>query len=370
MQRLSDSDEAVLHRLAEALVDQHAARVVVRPQRNAAGFWFGGGNMVSLADGSLLLVGRYRNAGDSRLGVAAGERGLELAIFRADGVNAEFEQVLSLKKEQLTVGQRRVLSIEGAALHLAADGACELFVSIEKAGIDYPAGLNEFLKPGAGVWTIDRIAADSFERLADASLHSLLDSNDPRYLHVKDPSLYDGSDGMRMLLFCSHPYCWTSSNSGYALLQDGGAEIGSAVYDFFPRGPAWDVAITRVTCVCDVPRVGRFRDRQVSLVFYDGGECLRDLDHHTSAVVRPRGYSCEELGGVAYVLDGDFKHVERLSRVRPSFVSPWGTGCSRYVDVLKTPAGLCATWQQSQADGSQPLVMNFVPADSVEQILA
>ena len=41
-------------------------------------------------------------------------------------------------------------------------------------------------------------------------------------------------------------------------------------------------------CVLDVPQVGAFADRQVSLVFYDGGECLRDLDPHTGAVKRPR----------------------------------------------------------------------------------
>ena len=52
------------------------------------------------------------------------------------------------------------------------------------------------------------------------------------------------------------------------------------------------------------------------------------------------------------------------------FISPTGTGCSRYVDVLETKDGFYATWQQSQDDLSQPLVMNFVSRDEALQILS
>ena len=104
-------------------------------------------------------------------------------------------------------------------------------------------------------------------------------------------------------------------------------------------------------------------------MFYDGGECVRNHDQHGHSVTRPRGYSCEELGGLGFVTDGDFAHVERLSEYQPLFLSPHGTGCSRYVDVLETNDGFYATWQQSQPDGSQPLVMNFVPRDVVTELL-
>ena len=322
-----------------------------------------------LPTGPLLLVGRYRNAGDSRSGVARGERGLELAIFRSPSVEGPFEKILSFDKASLNVGRREVLSIEGAALHVEASGAAELFVSTEKAGIGYPEPFAEYLKPGTGVWTIERVAADSLEDLTTAPVQTIFESRDPQFVHVKDPFLYRQPDGRQMLLFCSHPYCWTSSNSGYALLDDGQVAAGSVVYDFFPRGTTWDVAIARATCMCDVPPVGRFRGRGVSLLFYDGGESIRNLDEHASAVSRPRGYSCEEIGGAAYVVDGEFGRVHRLSRHRPLFVSPWGTGCSRYVDVLATDAGMMATWQQSQDDRSQPLVRNFVPQAEVEGLL-
>ena len=368
MPPLSPDDEAALVRLATALVDQQRARVLIAANQHASGFWFGGGNVLHDADGSLLLVGRYRNAGDSRTGVAAGERGLELAVFRAASVDAPFEKVLHFTKAELDVADERVLSIEGAALRRTA-GGYELFVSTEKDGIGYPGELSAYLKPGTGVWTIDRLTAPSLDALAGAPVETVLTSRDPRYLHVKDPFLYTTPAGNDLLLFCTHPYSWTSSNTGYAPLRDGRVVADEAVFDFFPRGTTWDVAITRGTCVVDVPRQGRFHDRNVSLLFYDGGESIRNLDEHAAAIRRPRGYSCEEIGGLAYLIDGDLHRPARLSRYAPLFTSPHGTGCSRYVDVVRTETGMLATWQQAQADGSQPLVGNFLTTDEVARLL-
>lgn len=70
------------------------------------------------------------------------------------------------------------------------------------------------------------------------------------------------------------------------------------------------------------------------------------------------------------MVDDDPGSMERLSRYFPLFVSPWGTGCSRYVDVLQTQEGFYATWQQGQADGSQPLVANFVSREEAERLLS
>ncbi len=147
-------------------------------------------------------------------------------------------------------------------------------------------------------------------------------------------------------------------------------EFGDVDFDFFPRGFTWDVAITRGTSIVDVPRMGAFADRDVSLMFYYGGESLRNLEQHAATVARPRGYSREEIGGVAYVVDGQWRRINRLSRTLPWFISPHGTGCSRYVDVHRSHDGYFVTWQQSQANLSQPLVVNFVPHDRVRNILA
>lgn len=358
---------ARLTQVATRLIDQEKARVIVAPQRPSTGHWFGGGNLVQDAEGTLWLVGRYRNHGDSRTGLGAGERGLELAIFRSVDDGSTFEKALSFSKADLNVGDREVLSIEGTALRLI-DGKVELYISTEKKGIPYPKGLESFLKPGTGVWTIDLLCADAIDGLNGAPIHTILETGDPRFAHLKDPFL--GSHrGQDCLLFCTHPFCWTSSNTGYVPLTEGAPTIEKAKLDFFPRGSTWDVAITRGTALVQLPRVGVCKDKARSLFFYDGGECVRNLDEHKEAVKRPRGYSCEELGGVAYCEDGDLDQVHRLSVTAPLLVSPYGTGCSRYVDVLETETHYLATWQQAQADGSQPLVMNTVAKSEIEAIL-
>ncbi len=362
-------DTAKLTKLAQSLVNQQQAGIIVEPQDRASGFWFGGGNMVELPDGSLCVVGRYRNAGDSRTGVAAGERGLELAIFQSNDKGQSWKKAVSWTKAELNVGDWEVLSIEGSALNVTESGI-ELFISTEKDHLGYPAGFEQYLKPGTGVWTIERVAADSLEGLKSASLETVVQSDDPEYLHIKDPFVHTTLDGDLILYFCTHPFNWSSSNTGYVIRKAGESTCSEPVYDFFPRGTTWDVAMTRGTAVVDVPKLGEFAQEPVSLFFYDGGECVRDLEEHNSAVKRPRGYSCEELGGLAYVMAEPVEQVTRLSRYQPMFVSPQGTGCSRYVDVLTTADGMYATWQQSQSDQSQPLVMNFVPTAEIEAILS
>lgn len=368
---LSPELEARLESLARTLIDQDRARIIVPPLKAAPGFWFGGGNMIEADDGTLVVVGRYRNHGDSRTGVAAGERGLELAIFESRDRGESFEKVQSFSKSDLNMPGRPVLSIEGSAIRWI-EGGIELIVSTEKDGIGYPEGFEDHLKPGTGVWTIERLAAPGIDQLKDAPIDTIAEADVPEYLHVKDPFLYE-RDGRTNLLFCTHPYSWSSSNTAFVEVPANDSaeeEELLALLDFFPRGTTWDVAITRGTCVLDVPKIGVFSNVDASLMFYDGGESLRNLDEHSQAVKRPRGYSCEELGGAAYIVNGDLTTVERLSRNLPFFISPHGTGCSRYVDVLATEDGMFATWQQSQPDGSQPLVMNFVSNDRIAEILS
>ncbi|HUZ17101.1 MAG TPA: exo-alpha-sialidase [Spirochaetia bacterium] len=359
-----------LKKLASALIDQEKARIVVPPKRSADGYWFGGGNLAEDSEGIFYLSGRYRNAGDSRTGLGAGERGLELAIFRSADRGRSFEPVVTMKKAELGRPGREVISIEGSALHFGKGGV-ELFVSSEKGGIPYPENLERFRKPGTGIWTIDVTAASRPEELSPDGLTSLFESNDPAHLHVKDPHLYRTARGEDVAVFCSHPFNWSSSNSCYAVRPRGGSEFGKPRYGFFARGFAWDVAMSRITGTLPVPRVGRFRELPpLILFFYDGGESVRKYEEHAEAVRRPRGYSCEELGGLALSLAGGEPEPERISTLFPSFVSPYGTGSSRYVRTLTTKEGIYATWQQSQKDRSQPLVMNFLSNEQVGELLA
>jgi hypothetical protein len=315
-------------------------------------------------------VGRYRNYGDSRTGIGIGERGLELAVFRSADRGASFEKVLSFQKPDLNIGDREVLSIEGSALRFTSAGV-ELFLSTEKSNIPYPQGLESFKKPGTGVWTIEHMSAPTLPELTDAELETILECRDPRWLHVKDPFYMQRADGNLQIGFVTHPFNWTSYNAGYTIRDKDTSQYSQPVYDFFPRGFTWDVVFTRLTHWLRVPQIGRFADRPpMTLLFYDGGEAVRDLDQHTHAVKRPRGYGCEEIGGLAVANDDGVKEIERLSVNLPLFTSPMGTGCSRYVDVLETEEGFYATWQQSQEDLSQPLVMNFVDMEQVRKIFA
>lgn len=356
-----------LIQFSRALIDQESARVIVEPQQRASGFWFGGGNMIQAEDGALYVVGRYRNAGDSRTGIAAGTRGLELAIFRSTDGGQSFQKAVSWDKAALNSPDGEVLSIEGSCLR-QTDTGVELFVSTEKSGIAYPDPIRDFLKPGAGVWTIDALRASDMASLVTSDVQPVLSSRQPEHLHVKDPFFWSTQTGDR-LGFCTHPFGWSSSNTGVADLPDDSGPATSVQQEVFRRGTTWDVAMTRGTCVLPVPSVGEFASEDYRLLYYCGGECLRPLDEHNTAVKRPRGYSCEEIGGVACYANDDLTTVVRLSNLLPLFISPWGTGCSRYVDVLATKDGFYASWQQSQDDLSQPLVLNFLPRDQAEAIL-
>ena len=370
--QLSDAARGRLTEFARALIDQHRAQVIVPPDEPRSGYWFGGGNLIQDADGSLLLAGRCRSGGDSRTGLQAGTRGRELTIFRSTDQGQSFQKILSCDKESLSTADADVLSIEGACLKHVG-GEYRLFVSTEKNG-SYPESIAEYQKPGAGVWTIDVLRSAKLDDLQEACVTPLLGSADPVHLHVKDPFSWSGvrtPDGLSndVLGFCSHPYGWSSSSTGYAVLDQSGDSVREVRHSVIPRGTTWDVAITRVTCVLPVPPIGPFADQTHTLLFYCGGECLRPLPEHDTAVNRPRGYSCEELGGAAVYVDDDLSTIARLSDTVPLFVSPWGTGCSRYVDVLGTENGFFATWQQSQPDQSQPLVLNRLSRDDAEAIL-
>ena len=370
MDRLTENLERKLVRFGSALVDVKRAQTIVEPTQDCDGFWFGGGNIVrDPNDGSLLLIGRYRDAGDSRTGLAQGTRGRELAIFRSIDNGRRFDKIQSWDKSDLYCGSS-VLSIEGSALRINKR-RIEVLVSTEKVRT-YPRQLQDFQKPGTGIWSIDRFTAPRVDKLApQENIAPLLSSSDPAYLHIKDPSISTGfQQGRSLLIYCSHPYTWSASTSGCAFIDKEG--LSGDHPDFLPRGPVWDVAATRVTSRLPVPRVGAFAKLPaLSLYFYDGAECLRQLEAHKNTVSRPRGYSCEELGGLAYGCDRDFSQLHRLSHLAPLFVSPEGTGANRYVSVLCEKNGdFLATWERSSITHSQPLVSHRLRSARVETLLS
>ena len=367
--RLSPEFEKRLTGFLQALVDQEAARVLVSPYGNAPGFWFGGGNLVRDDAGTFWLVGRYRNSGDSRTGTGAGTRGLELALFKSTDDGATYSKVASWSKQDLSYPNRPIVSIEGSSL-LLRDGHVELFVSTEK-GESYPTEVEGFQKPGTGVWSIDVFVGDSPESLDVATVKPVLsDVPEPGCLHVKDPVAYENADGDTTLILCDHPFTWSSMNSGYATRPSGQSTFELKAWEMIGRGPAWDVAGTRITSRLPIPVLGAFANLpSMSVYFYDGMECYRQHDQNATGVHRPRGHSCEELAGALYGVDAEFPRMTRLSRILPLFVSPHGTGCCRYIETLVTEDGIHAIWQQSQPDGSQPLVTHFLSRKTIEELL-
>jgi hypothetical protein len=370
MQQLTLQKKTCLKTFLSALINQQKAHILVPANEPQSGFWFGGGNLVQDHTGSVWLSGRYRNHGDSRTGLEAGQRGLECAIFRSDDHGQRFTKVHSWSKADLSYPDRNVLSIEGTALHQYVDGSWELFISTEK-DMPYPEPLKNFQKPGTGVWTIDRLWGKSLETLDPSTLTPVLENTEhPEYLHVKDPVVFDAPNGDTALVFCTHPFTWASGNTSLALRQPGQEQFQRHAWEVVSRGAAWDVASTRITEHLSIPQTGCFADAPAcSAYFYDGAECMRPHEENVRARKRPRGYSCEEISGAFFGWDAAFPQMERLSPLAPLFVSPWGTGCSRYTETLVTEDGILAVWQQSQNDLSQPLVGHFVPMDEVQRIL-
>jgi len=358
----------VLTEVGRRLVSQQDARVLVRPRAQERGFWFGAGNLCRDRDGALLLCGRYRNAGDARTGIAAGPRGAEVALLRSQDGGARFEHVLSLLKDDVAPEGDEVLSIEGCCLRRVERGFA-LYVSSEKRRA-YPPAVRDRQKPGTGVWSIDVLEAESPEALRGARARPVLCSADPERLHVKDPVVFDAA-GRTWMIYCAHPFSWTSTTACLAAQRPSGRFVARRT-TLLPGGSVWDVAACRVTARLPLPRVGVLADLPpAALYFYDGAECMRDH----SGGGPPRGCSCEELGGLAAAFGEAARFGGRpsaltcLTREAPLFVSPYGTGASRYVSVFEGEGEYLVTWEQSQPDGSHPLVLNRVPKADVARIL-
>ena len=360
-----------LRELGLRLIDQRAAKILVPAKKEESGYWFGGGNIIQEENGRILLCGRYRNAGDSTTGVGAGERGLEFSIFEVGSLKEVASKILSFSKHDLA-HTSDIVSIEGGCLlQNKQTDRIELFISTEKK-IAYPKTLINFQKPGTGVWTVDLLHGSNAESIDLSTIQTVVSSGDGNSLHVKDPVAFQSKDGNTELLYCNHPFSWSSSNTGLTSRKENDNTFKHRSDSILARGNSWDVACSRITERLQIPKLGSFAGiPNLSLYFYDGAECLRSLDQNPQAAKRPRGYSCEELGGLAWGWDDDFPNIHPISTEFPLFISPHGTGCSRYVSsIFLQNDDLLATWQQAQPDGSQPLVANQLEKSEVHRILS
>ena len=350
------------------LVNQEKARIIVPPNSQKKGYWFGGGNMIFDEHGHLWLIGRYRDHGDSRKGVGAGPRGLELALFKSEDNASTFRKVMSWSKSALESDYLRILSIEGSALNRTSESTWEIFFSVERSR-EYPESLNDYQKLGTGVWSVSRITSNSLLDFDNSVVDEILTCDKKfEHLHVKDPVVWGPKSDY--ILFCTHPFTWASGSTGYAR-RNASNHFEIADWCIVEKAHSWDIATTRITSRLPIPQIGPFADlAPCSIYFFDGAECMNALSQNASGLQRPRGYSCEELGGIYFGFDQDFPVLQKISILHPHFISPWGTGCSRYVDALLTNEGIHVSWQQSQKDQSQPLVHNFLSNKEISNLLS
>jgi hypothetical protein len=352
--------------LGKAIINQEKYTVVVEPYMKGKGCWFGGGKIRASEDGKIYITGRYRNLGDSRYGITKGDRGAELAVFISEDGGKTFNKIKSWNKKDLSYQGKEVLSIEGTSINFEK-GKVEIYISSEKK-ISYPEIVKKYQKQDTGIWEIDKIEGSSIDEIKSVDIKNILSSNDPERLHIKDPAVFQIKHKTYML-FCEHPFSWTCSYSGIAVKEKGGFKIISN--DILARGYTWDVAVTRITDRLPVPKIGVFKNLpDISLYFYDGAECIREHPVSGEGVNIPRGYSCEEIGGLAYGFDEKIPfEIHRLSSLFPLFYSPEGTGCNRYVSAMWNGEKIYAVWQRSMKDFSQPLVMNIIDKKEIEGIL-
>jgi len=363
-EELKRIEERVIE-LGRLLVNQEKSRVIVEPNQKEGGFWFGGGKILADKKGNIVVSGRYRNAGDSRYGTSAGERGLELSVFVSTD-NVSFKKIKFWGKKDLECAGKKVISIEGSSLHFGKNKV-QMFVSTEK-NISYPSSFQEYQKPGTGVWEIDVFEGENLECLDTSGIKTVLSSRKPEKLHIKDPAVFD-LNGITWMFYCKNPFSWSCSYTGLACLKKGG-ELKVISEDVLPRGYTWDTAVSRITCRLPVPKVGIFANLSpVSIYFYDGAECVSKHPQTGKGIRRPRGYSCEEVGGLAWGFDEKFPELFRASKYLPLFYSLEGTGSSRYVSAFWDGKNLMACWQKSRADFSQPLVFNTLNRKEIEKIL-
>ena len=390
--------EKYLVELSKEFVNQQKCKVIVAPNEDLTGFWFGAGNIVEVNEEvegikqqTLYLSGRYRNFGDSRKGLELGQRGISVALFSSTDKGTTWKLAKEWNKHELSQHlSQKILSIEGNCLYFnESTKKWEFYISSEKEK-EYPQEISEYRKPGTGIWSIDVIQSDtsSILTLNPSSIREVISTSSEDILHVKDPFVYSyfrSSDQKRItkMIFCTHPFNWSSSNCALAVRENEEDVFNYHIENdqFVGRGKCWDVSVCRITSKFDVPpllihqiksqinqqekldKEDEEKEEKYSFYYYDGAECVRELEQNKVGIIRSRGHSCEELGGLFIQKnDGELK---RISLKFPMFISPFGSGCCRYISSYALSEGVITIWQQSQNSFAQSLVATYYSFDDL-----
>jgi hypothetical protein len=321
------------------LFDPAAGMMVRAPLGDGPGWWAGapGATFDALTDTFYLV---YRQRQPRELG-----RGIECRIAASENGIA-FKDIWALPKSSLNA-----LSLERCSLCRGLDGVWRLYlcyVSVEDRR-----------------WRIGLLEADEPDAFDLERLTPLLTADDIGADGVKDPSVFIiGRMTYLIASYATHEADLdpeqsrvrhatgdifntglTRSRTGAAISGDGRrfqwiGDISPMTQAGDPDKPAWDSYCRRIGSVLPLDRGG-------FLAFYDGGASVAE--------------NYEERTGLAITFD--LREFYSLSPDGPALVSPYSTGCLRYVDALPVGRELFYYYEMARPDGSHELRVSVVERD-------
>ena len=111
----------------------------------------------------------------------------------------------------------------------------------------------------------------SVESLDISTIKTVISTQDANTLHIKDPVATRIKNDQTELIYCNHPFSWSSSNTGLALAVNNESSFTKISDSILPRGNSWDVACSRITEILPNPQIGSFiNSPPLSFYFYDG----------------------------------------------------------------------------------------------------
>jgi len=344
------------------LFDPDQGITIRTPPGQGRGYWVGAPTVwFDRTDRRFYLSYRLRRP----RGVAP-DRGAETRIaVSADGIH--FEDVWRAAKDQFDSP-----SIERCSLARGRDGRWQYFVS--------------FVDGRDGRWRVDRLEAESIDKLDPASRRPVFTADQLGIEGVKDPNVFVHGGIYWMLLSyvptpagATHEQMHASADIYNTGLSLSCSAVASSLdgKDWLWHGPImrpqpgsgrWDAYATRVCCV--VPA------GPIWIAYYDGARSVEEnYEERTGLAVggicpEPAAGPASPSTGAAPLPAGAPAPVGGLLAFRsitphgPALVSPHGSGCLRYVDVVRF-----GSERESPGSSSGPLISDAPGVDAREASL-
>ena len=324
-----------------SLFDPTQSNLIRAPLGNGPGWWAGAPSAAfdSQTDTFYLV---YRQRQPRELG-----RGVECRIAASDN-GISFKDIWALPKTNLSA-----LSIDRACLNRGLDGVWRLYIG----------HVHELDRR----WRISMMEANEPDQFDATTAIPLLTSKEVGGEGVQDPNLF--VIGRAYFLLASYATAETAptpeaeahkhasgdiyrtgltrSRTGAAISGDGKnfqwvGDISPVSRYNFPkvRDSGWDAYCRRISSLTPLDTGG-------FLAFYDGGDSFERND--------------EERTGLATTFD--LRTFYSLTPESPALVSPYSSGCLRYVDVVPVGNELFYYYEMAREDGAHELRVSVVERD-------